>query len=102
MGAAKAATLPGYRLAVASRVLAAIPLNYGLTAIITGLLARHLPMAAAEASIAATLASFAIFALIAMAIFHARSTIRVWVWMTGATAVLGGALAMSIAIGGRL
>ncbi len=91
-----------HRLAVASRALAAIPINYALTSIATALLARHLPMAPAEATVTATLTSFLIFALIAMAIFHAQSTMRVWAWMIGGTTILGGLLALSISMGGRL
>jgi predicted lysophospholipase L1 biosynthesis ABC-type transport system permease subunit len=99
--ASRASPAPQYRLAVASRALAAIPLNYALTAIATALLARHLPLSRAEASVAATLASFLIFALIAMAIFHARSTAKVWAWMIGSTALLGALLALSLQLGGR-
>jgi len=99
--AAKAVPERHYRLIVASRALLAIPLNYALTAIVTGLLARHLPLARVEASIAATLLSFAIFPVIAMAIFYARSTLRAWLWMTGAIVLLGAALALSIQLGGR-
>lgn len=99
--ASRASPAPRYRLAVASRVLAAVPLNYVLTSIVTALLARHLPLSRAEASVAATLTAFLIFALIAMAIFHARSTARVWVWMIGSTALLAGLLALSLELGGR-
>lgn len=99
--ASRASPAPRYRLAVASRTLAAIPLNYALTAIVTALLARHLPLSRAEASITATLASFLIFALIAMAIFHARSTAKVWAWMLGSTALLGTLLTVSLHLGGR-
>jgi lipoprotein signal peptidase len=59
-------------------------------------------MQRAQASVTATLVSFLIFALIAMAIFHARSTARMWMWMVGATMLLGGALALSLQVGGRL
>lgn len=100
--ASRASPAPRYRLAVASRIIAAILCNYALTSIITALLARHLPMARVEATVAATIASFLIFALIAMAIFHARSTPRVWAWMAGSITLLGGALALSIQWGGRM
>jgi hypothetical protein len=100
--ATKPSLSPTYRLAVASRALAAIPVNYVLTSIIVGLLARLLPLSRAEASMAATLPSFLIFAVIAIAIFHARSTVRMWLWMVGATVLLGGALALSLQMGGRL
>src|SRR3546814_17301517 len=77
------------RLAVMSRIFAAIPANYLLTSIITGLIARLLPFGPAEASITATLTSFAIFAGIAMAVFHARSSARLWVWLIGVILVFG-------------
>src|SRR3546814_5893419 len=90
------------RLAVMSLIFAAIPANYLLTSIITGLIARLLPFGPAEASITATLTSFAIFAGIAMAVFHARSSARLWFWMIGAILVFGMGLALSISTGGRL
>jgi len=99
---AEASSPARYRWTVAARALAAIPLNYLLTSIVVGLLARHLPLNPVEASAAATLASFAIFAVIAMAVFQARSAGRAWLWMAGATLVLGGLLALSIHLGGRL
>lgn len=92
----------GERLAVTSRVVAAVPVNYVLTSIITALLARHLPLATVEASIAATLLSYAVFAVIAMAAVAASSTVRLWLWMGGATLTLGALLWLSIQIGGRL
>lgn len=98
-----AKTVPlSYRFAVFGRVLAAIPANYVLTSIVTALLARHLPMARQEATVAAMLASFAIFAVIALAIFYARSALRVWLWIGGAMLVFGGLLALSLSAGGRL
>src|SRR3546814_18541982 len=71
------------RLAVMRRIIAAIPANYLLTSIITGLIARLLPLGSAEASITAKLKSFAIFAGIAMAVFHARSSGRLGFWVSG-------------------
>lgn len=97
----KAAT-GGGRLAVTGRIIAAVPVNYVLTSIITALLARHLPLATAEASMAATLLSYAVFAVIAMTAVAASSAARLWLWMGGATVVLGALLALSIQIGGRL
>ncbi|MFT3965790.1 MAG: hypothetical protein QM690_07915 [Sphingobium sp.] len=51
---------------IAARVLAAVPLNYALTTTIVACLARFLPMDPAQASIAATLASFMIFACVGL------------------------------------
>src|SRR3546814_21088788 len=77
------------RLAVVSRIFAAIPAHYLLTSIITGLIARMLPFGPDEASITATPTFFAIFAGIAMAVFHARSSALPLFWVIGAIPVLG-------------
>lgn len=92
----------GGRLAVVGRLLAAVPGNYVLTCIITALFARHLPMATAEASLAATLLSYVVFAVIAMAAVAASSATRLWLWMGGATMGLGALLWLSLQMGGRL
>lgn len=92
----------GGRLAAAGRVIAAVPANYVLTSIVTALLARHLPMAPAEASIAATLLSYAVFAVIAMAAIAASSITRLWLWMGGSIVTLGALLWLSLQVGGRL
>ena len=92
----------GGRLAVTGRLIAAVPVNYVLTSTVTALLARHLPMATAEASIAATLLSYAVFAVIAMVAVAATSSRRLWLWMSSATLTLGALLWLSIQIGGRL
>jgi hypothetical protein len=79
------------RWAVASRTAAAILGGYGITALATVTLSRvlvHLGVAKSEAIVGPTLASFAIFAAIAMAAFHARSPARAWAGMTVAAAVL--------------
>lgn len=90
------------RLDVAARAFAAIVGGYVVTALAIGLAARHLPMAPAEATIASTLASFVLYAVILLAAFSVRGTRRVWVW-TGATiAVLGAGLWLSIHLGGRV
>ncbi len=90
------------RWGVAARVLAAIPANYLLTSLATACLARVLAMPPAEASVAATLFSFALFALLALAAFAMRSVVRLWLWMTGVGILLGGGLWLSLATGGRL
>lgn len=87
---------------VAARALAAIPANYVLTSLAVACLARLLPMRPEEASVAATILSFALFATIALTAFAARSVVRLWLWMAGAGLVLGGGLWLSIAAGGRL
>ena len=85
-----------------ARVAAAVPANYGLTSVLTACIARLLPMPPAEASVAATLFSFALFAGIALAAFAVRSVSRLWLWMLVSGAVAGGALWLSLMVGGRL
>lgn len=87
---------------VAARTLAAIPANYVLTSLAIGCLARLLPTRPEEASVAATLFSFALFAVLALAAFAVRSVARLWLVMAGTGLILGGGLWLSIATGGRL
>jgi hypothetical protein len=90
------------RLNVAARAVAAIPGGYAVTSLAVALLARHLPLAPSEAVTAATLASFAIYAVVILLVFSARRTLTVWLWMSGAAAILGATLWLSIHLGGRL
>lgn len=87
---------------VASRVAAAAPANYVLTSILTACIARLLPMQPAEASIAATLLSFAIFAGVALVAFAVRSVTGLWLWMLVSGATAAGILWLSLVVGGRL
>ncbi|MEE4451684.1 hypothetical protein [Novosphingobium resinovorum] len=91
---------------VAARIVAAIPANYLLTSLATACLARLLwrgfGVDPANASTAATLTSFALFAVLALVAFAMRSAARLWLWMVASGAVLGGALWLSLASGGRL
>lgn len=75
-----------HRWSVASRTLAGTLGAYGVTALGTvalSLVLAALGMARAEAVTAATLASYAVFAIIAMAVFHAASPARAWAWLVG-------------------
>lgn len=75
-----------HRLAVTARTLAGTLGAYGLTAqatVVLSLVLARLGIDRAEAVITATLASFAIFAAISMAIFHAPSAARAWIWLAG-------------------
>ncbi|MCG2841297.1 DUF4407 domain-containing protein [Sandaracinobacter sp. RS1-74] len=57
---------------------------YALTSLVTvalSLLLARLGMDRVEAVYAATLASFAVFAGVAMSAFHARSAARAWGWL---------------------
>jgi len=76
-----------YRWSVAFRVLAALGGGYVLTSllIIAGaILLPFVGVGQAEATLATSLASFPIFAVIIMAVFHARTTVRAWVWVIAA------------------
>ncbi|UKK83956.1 DUF3649 domain-containing protein [Sphingopyxis sp. BSN-002] len=87
---------------MALRALAAVPLNYAVTAVLTMLIARLLPGGAAQASIGATLLSFILFAGIAMAAFAVRSTVKLWLGLVVLGVLAGGIDWLLISIGGRL
>ncbi|WP_374406389.1 hypothetical protein [Pelagerythrobacter sp.] len=87
---------------VAVRTLAAVPLNYLVTSALTVLLARLLPGGPIQASMGATLFSFAIFAGLAMAAFGVRSVGKLWLGMVATGLVAGLADWCLIAWGGRL
>ncbi|TCM15691.1 hypothetical protein EDF56_10919 [Novosphingobium sp. PhB165] len=91
---------------LAARLLAAVPANYALSSLAAACVARALAhglaVSAPEASMAATLLSFAIFAVLALAAFGMRSVVRLWLWMLVSGAVMGGYLWFSLTTGGRL
>ena len=87
---------------IAARALAAVPLNYAVTSALTVLIARLLPGGGAQASIGATMLSFAIFAGIAMTAFAVRSALRLWIGLIAAGLAAAAADWLLIAIGGRL
>jgi hypothetical protein len=86
----------------ALRLLLAIPAGYGWTALATGFLARVLPLPALEATIAATLASFALYAAIIVWVVHARYVGRAALLMALTAAAMAGSLWIAIAGQGRL
>lgn len=92
----------GRKSNVPARVLGAIVGGYVVTSLAVACLARMLPLRPAEASVAATLASFAIYAGIIVAVFAARSVFKVWLGLGAAMVLLCGGLYISILIGGRL
>ncbi|MFT4053382.1 MAG: hypothetical protein QM681_02665 [Novosphingobium sp.] len=88
---AAAASARRHRLAVTARTVAGTLGAYGVTVQATIVLSFMLAlwgMNRAEAVVAATLASFAIFAGISMAIFHARSASRAWLWLAATSVPL--------------
>lgn len=81
------------RWSVASRVLAGMLGAYCLTSLATAALSlvlTRIGMNRVEAVTAATLVSFAIFAIIALSMFHIRSAMRAWAWLIGMAAPLVG------------
>jgi hypothetical protein len=84
------------------RVLAAIPLGYGVASLWAMALARMIPGARSEATIIATLVAFVICAVAAMWAFAARSGWRA-VWTLAVLGAVAGAIAWaSIGTTGRL
>lgn len=80
-----------YRWNVASRVLAAAVGGYVLTSALAVFMALLLPIARAQAVIAASDMGFLIYLPILLWVFHARSATRAWFWLlswTGALALL--------------
>jgi len=78
-----------YRLGVASRALAAIGGGYAVAALATAVLAILLPMTRADAVLAATMLSFAIYACAAIWVFAARTALRAWAGLAMPAALLG-------------
>lgn len=81
---AAVASATHHRLEVTARTLAGTLGAYGVTVQVTIVLSFMLALCGmdrAEAVVAATLASFGIFAIFAMAIFHASSAGRAWGWL---------------------
>lgn len=78
-----------YRLAVASRAVAAIGGGYALAAVAAALLAVVLPMQPAEAVITATLLSFIVFCCAVLWVFAARTAWRAWGGIVAPGVVLG-------------
>lgn len=76
-----------YRWSVAARTLAGTLGAYGVTALATvalSLILAAFGMNRAEAVTAATLGSYALFAVVAMTVFHAKSALRAWLGLTAA------------------
>ena len=78
-----------YRLAVASRAVAAIGGGYTLAAAAAALLAVVLPMQPAEAVITATLLSFIVFCCAVLWVFAARTAWRAWGGIVAPGVLLG-------------
>lgn len=81
-----------YRLAVASRALAAVGGGYALAALATTALALWLPLQRAEAVITATLVSFIVYLGAVVWVFAARSAWRAWAGLALPSAFLAATL----------
>jgi hypothetical protein len=88
-----------YRLAVASRVLAAAFGGYALASAATVLLALVWPAPPSQAMLWASMLSFAIYSVAVIWVFMARSATRAWVGIVLLTAVVS-ALAWLLKSGG--
>lgn len=93
--------LPRYPLEVSSRAFAAIVGGYALTNLIAIGLAGILPTSRAEAVMTAMVSSFLIYTFCIIWVFAARSAWRAWLGLT-VLAVLGGALILTLKLGGKL
>lgn len=83
------------------RIVAAVPLGYAVGSLWAMALARLLPGDRAEATVTATLVSFALCAFAAMWAFAARSGWRAFWTLLLLGAVAGGITWVSISLSGR-
>lgn len=90
------------RLDVFGRSVTAIFLGYLFSALSTAVLARLLPGDRAEASMAATLLSFAIYAAVGVWAFADAKIWRVWLGLTAGSGLLAAILWISLALEPRL
>ena len=90
------------RLDVAARAVAAIIVGYVFAALSTAVLARLLPGGAEEATIAATLLSFAVYASVAVWAFADAKTWRVWLGLIAGSGLLAAILWISLTLEPRL
>ena len=79
-----------YRWRVASRVLAAVFGGYAFTSAATVLLALVWPLPKAEAVAAATMLSFALYAVVILWIFAVKRLRTLWLGLVAATAFCAG------------
>ncbi len=90
---------PRYRLALFSRVLAAVLGGYGLASVATIFLSHVLPSSLPEAVLGATLLSFALYVAAIIWVFATSSATRAWVGLLIPSAALA-ALSWLLASGG--
>jgi hypothetical protein len=76
-----------YRWAVTSRVVAAVLGGYALISALTLLLALVWPLPQAQALMASTMLSFAVYTVVVIWVFAARSLSRIWIGLVAGTLV---------------
>lgn len=86
---------------IAARTAGGLFGGYAIAALATMLLARGLPMERSEATVAATLISFAVYAVVALWAFAVRDVTRFWLWLLVLAVGLAGASWLAIVMGGR-
>ncbi len=96
-----AARASGQRLEVIARTLLAIVGAYAAASLVAATLARVLPGDRAEAALAGTIVSFAVFPAIVMWVFGARRVLPVLVSLVIGCALLAALTYWSITTGGR-
>lgn len=74
--------------------MAAVGGGYLLANAAAILLVRVVPMPRGEAALAMTLLSFALYAVVVIWVFAARSALAAWLGVLGSTALLGGIAAV--------
>lgn len=77
----------GHTLKVINRTLAALVGGYLATASCAALFAVILPMSKADSTLLSMMLSFLLWASLAMYVFAAKSSLKVWSLMLGITAV---------------
>ncbi len=82
-----------YRLAVASRSLAAIFAGYLLASVTSICIAEWLPLPRAEAVVTAMMLSFLVYLVAVLWCFACRTALQAWVGVLAPCAVLGAAYA---------
>jgi hypothetical protein len=79
-----------YRLAVFSRVMAALVGGYTLTTLVTACLALSLSLSRVESALTATLPAFLVLCMAVIWVFAARSAWRAWYGLMIPCLILGG------------
>jgi len=88
---ASGASRPLERLAVTSRVAAAVVGGYAFANAVAIFLSHVLPIPRASAVLAMTLASFGIYAAAVIFVFATRTALRAWLGLLVPSAVIGAA-----------